>query len=154
MTDAKLTVRQRRFVAEFLACGNATEAARRAGYSERTARSKGYSLLRLAPVRAEIDRQESDRLAELRVTADRLDAAAAEIAFSGTAEDHDRLRAIRLLYDRQGLLEQRHHLVTQTAARVVIQLPHNGRDDALMGDKLDWESLLSIPKGEAGGGGK
>lgn len=154
MTDAKLTVRQRRFVSEFLACGTASDAARRAGYSERTVRSKGYSLLRLPAVRSEIERQEADRMAELRVTADRLDAAAAEIAFSDTAEDQDRLRAIRLLYDRQGLLEQRHHLVTQTAARVVIQLPHNGRDDALMRDKLDWESLVGVRKGDPGEGGK
>lgn len=37
--------RQRRFAEAFAACGNAAQAAREAGYSERTARSQGQRLL-------------------------------------------------------------------------------------------------------------
>jgi len=37
MAAQKLTLRQQRFVDEFVLCGNASEAARRAGYSEKTA---------------------------------------------------------------------------------------------------------------------
>lgn len=146
MTDAKLTVRQRRFVSEFLACGTASEAARRAGYSERTARSKGYSLLRLPAVRTEIDRQEADRLAELRVTADRLDAAMAGIVFSTEALPRDRINAGRLLYDRQGLLEHRHHVTANVPGRAVIYMPHNGREPRA--DLLDWRALLGDRKGD------
>ena len=40
-----ITVRQQRFIAEFAACGNAAEAARRAGYSKRSARQTGSLLL-------------------------------------------------------------------------------------------------------------
>lgn len=36
-TPSNLTPRQKRFVDEFVLCGNASEAARRAGYSEKTA---------------------------------------------------------------------------------------------------------------------
>lgn len=38
---AKLTPKQKTFVDEFLKCGNATEAAKRAGYSEQSARQMG-----------------------------------------------------------------------------------------------------------------
>lgn len=38
---AELTAKQKRFVEEYLICLNATEAARKAGYSEKTARSIG-----------------------------------------------------------------------------------------------------------------
>lgn len=37
MAAQRLTLRQQRFVDEFVLCGNASEAARRAGYSEKTA---------------------------------------------------------------------------------------------------------------------
>lgn len=40
-----MTDRQRRFAEAFAACGNAAQAAREAGYSERTARSQGQRLL-------------------------------------------------------------------------------------------------------------
>lgn len=41
MADVKMTVKQKRFCDEYLICGNAAEAARRAGYSEKTARAIG-----------------------------------------------------------------------------------------------------------------
>jgi len=41
----RLTKKQRVFIDEYLTCFNASEAARRAGYSERTARSQGHRLL-------------------------------------------------------------------------------------------------------------
>lgn len=40
-----MTDRQRRFAEAFAACGNAAQAAREAGYSDRTARSQGQRLL-------------------------------------------------------------------------------------------------------------
>lgn len=41
----KLNARQKAFCEFYVACGNATEAAKKAGYSERTARSIGQRLL-------------------------------------------------------------------------------------------------------------
>ena len=41
----KLSDRQERFIVEYLGCANAAEAARRAGYSENTAKQMGYENL-------------------------------------------------------------------------------------------------------------
>ena len=48
---------QRKFITEYLVDLNATQAARRAGYSERTANEQGSRLLANASIKAEIDRQ-------------------------------------------------------------------------------------------------
>ncbi len=55
--EVKLTAKQRMFVAYYLDCFNATEAARRAGYSEKTAYSIGSENLRKPEILAEIERQ-------------------------------------------------------------------------------------------------
>lgn len=47
--------RQIRFVDEFIACGNASEAARRAGYTAKFAARQGYKLLSNPEVRAALD---------------------------------------------------------------------------------------------------
>lgn len=52
----QLTTRQRRFVEEYCVDYNASGAARRAGYSERTAGAIGHVLLKKAEIREEIDR--------------------------------------------------------------------------------------------------
>lgn len=56
-----MTERQKKFVMEYLACSNAAEAARRAGYSPRCANRQGYLLLSNEEVRAAID----ERLREI-----------------------------------------------------------------------------------------
>lgn len=58
--------RQRAFIEHYLICWNATEAARRAGYSERTANEQGARLLANVSVQAAIE----VRVAELKATAD------------------------------------------------------------------------------------
>lgn len=58
----KLTEKQRRFVDYFVETGNAAEAARQAGYGEKTARMTGAKNLAKTYVREAID----DRLAELQ----------------------------------------------------------------------------------------
>lgn len=49
--------RRKKFVDEYILTGNATEAAKRAGYSGKTAYSQGERLLRNAEVRAAIDKR-------------------------------------------------------------------------------------------------
>jgi phage terminase small subunit len=63
---ARLTNRQQAFVEEYLACWNATEAARRAGYSKKTANEQGSRLLANVSVKAAV----AARLAELKADAD------------------------------------------------------------------------------------
>ncbi|MED3648521.1 terminase small subunit [Halalkalibacterium halodurans] len=54
---SKLTSRQYLFVEEYLRCFNATQAAIKAGYSERTARSQGQRLLTNVDVKKKIDKE-------------------------------------------------------------------------------------------------
>jgi len=61
-----LTNKQKAFINEYLQCWNATEAAKRAGYSEKTAYSIGQRLLKDVEVAKEID----IRLSEMRMSAD------------------------------------------------------------------------------------
>ena len=51
----KLTERQKRFVDEYVITGNATEAAKRAGYKEKTARVTGQENLLKPAIKAAID---------------------------------------------------------------------------------------------------
>ena len=76
-----LSPRHARFVAEFLVTYSASEAVRRAGYIGRNADVVGAKTLRLPKVAAAIEEAERHRLRELRVTADRVEAELARIAF-------------------------------------------------------------------------
>ena len=61
-----LNPKRRAFIEHYLQTWNATEAARRAGYSERSAYSQGHRLLKNAEVQEAIQK----RLAELKMSAD------------------------------------------------------------------------------------
>lgn len=66
----KLTSKQRRFVAEYLVDLNATQAAIRAGYSEKRASEIGYQLLQKTTVQAAIQAAMADREERTGVTQD------------------------------------------------------------------------------------
>ena len=50
-----MTERQKKFIVEYLASGNAAESARRAGYSPRCANRQGYALMANETIRAAIN---------------------------------------------------------------------------------------------------
>ena len=56
-----LTAKQQAFIDEYLTCWSAAEAARRAGYSESTARNIGHENLTKPDIQAEIQRRVSER---------------------------------------------------------------------------------------------
>lgn len=62
--------RQRRFVEEYLVDLNATQAAIRAGYAERTARSQGQRLLTKVDVAAEIEKRQAERSERTEISQD------------------------------------------------------------------------------------
>ncbi len=66
--SSKLTSRQHRFVDAYALSGNASEAAREAGYSERTARQQGSRLLSNAAVSIAIAERQATHALELAVT--------------------------------------------------------------------------------------
>src|SRR5690348_15052569 len=67
MSDRPLTPKRERFCHEYVIDGNATQAAIRAGYSKRTARSIGHELL----TKPDIDRRIAELLRELTARSDR-----------------------------------------------------------------------------------
>ena len=89
-----LTAKQRRFVQEYIVDLNATEAAKRAGYSERTAYSQGQRLLKNAEVQTAIGKAQTVREKRTGITADRV---LKELARIGLSD-------IRQLFDSDGRL--------------------------------------------------
>ena len=76
-----LTARQARFVQEYLVDLNATQAAIRAGYSEKTAYSMGQRLLKHVEVAAAISKAQAKRADRTGVTQDQVMAELAKIGF-------------------------------------------------------------------------
>ena len=77
-----LTERQRGFVREYLAGINATEAARRAGYSAGSASRIAYALLRHPEVAALVEQGNARRAEKKRITADRVMEELGRMAFA------------------------------------------------------------------------
>ncbi len=78
----KLTNKQAAFVAEYLVDLNATQAAIRAGYSERTAYRIGAELLQKTSVAEAIAAGQAKRAQRVEITADRVVSELAKIAFA------------------------------------------------------------------------
>ena len=78
----KLTDKQAAFVAEYLVDLNATQAAIRAGYSERTAYRIGAELLHKTSVAEAIAAGQAKRAQRVEITADRVVSELAKIAFA------------------------------------------------------------------------
>ena len=76
-----LTAKQERFVAEYLIDLNATQAAIRAGYSEKTARSAGQRALTIVDVADAIAEAKAKRDKRTQVTQDRVIAELAKLGF-------------------------------------------------------------------------
>ncbi len=76
-----MTPRQQRFVEEYLVDLNATRAAKRAGYSAKSASTRGYRLLRNPAVAAAVAKAQDKRAARTRVSADRVVTELAKVAF-------------------------------------------------------------------------
>lgn len=81
--DKPKTVRQRRtrFIKEYLLDQNATRAAIAAGYSEQSAHAQGSRLLKNAEVRAKIEEGNDKCNARLDLTAERIKAEIARLAY-------------------------------------------------------------------------
>ena len=76
-----LNAKQERFCQEFLVDLNATQAAIRAGYSEKTAKSQGSRLLTKADVSARVGELKAERAKRTEITADRVLRELARVAF-------------------------------------------------------------------------
>ena len=81
MTKSKLTARQAMFVSEFLASGNATQSAIKAGYSKRTAKAIGTENLAKPSIAAAIAEAREKQFARNDITAEQILAELARVAF-------------------------------------------------------------------------
>lgn len=81
-----LTPKQERFVAEYLIDLNATQAAIRAGYSQRTAKVQGSRLLTNDNVAAAVQARQGKIAEKLEITQERVVAELAKIGFSNMAD--------------------------------------------------------------------
>ena len=93
---AKLTPKQKAFAAEYLVDLNAAAAATRAGYSERTARAKGYVLLQTPEIQKLIQDGMAKRAKRLEITQDQVVQELARIAFFNAT------RAARVVNNQYG----------------------------------------------------
>lgn len=102
---ARLTERQARFVEEYLVDLNATKAAIRAGYSEKTAEQMGYQLLQKTSVQEAIRQAIAARSARTEITQDMVLRELAAIGFS-RATDYVQVQGGRVrISDTGGLTD-------------------------------------------------
>jgi phage terminase small subunit len=94
------------FVREYLIDLNATQAAIRAGYSERTARAQGHRLLTDADIGEAIHKGKAERAERTQVTAEMVVTGLQAIAEGGTSESA-RVRAYELLGKHIGMFTER-----------------------------------------------
>lgn len=105
----RLTARQRKFVEEYLVDRNATQAAIRAGYKERSSRRMGWQLLHETPqVREEVDAAIAEQSRRTGVTADQVLERVVQIAFAKSTD----------AFDAQGRMLPPHRLPEGLAAAV------------------------------------
>ena len=83
---AKLTEKQKRFVAEYLVDLNATQAAIRAGYSPKTANRIGSQNLSKVDVQTEIEKRRATLRNKLEITQEKVIEELAAVAFANGAD--------------------------------------------------------------------
>ncbi len=112
-TKKRLTPKQELFVSGFLIDGNASAAAKRAGYSERTAEKIGSENLRKPEIAKAIAENQAKRLERNEVSADKVIAKLAAIAF------YDPLRAFDAA---TGNLLPLHEIDDDTRAALIVEV--------------------------------
>lgn len=84
-----MTPKQQQFVAEYLIDLNATQAAIRAGYSERTAGSQAHDLLKKPEIQAAIVEAQTERAKRTEITADKVLKELAKVGFGNLSDVTD-----------------------------------------------------------------
>jgi phage terminase small subunit len=102
--ERPLNVRQKAFVDHYAACGNATQAARLAGYNgdDATLAVTGHDLLKHPKVAAALEARTQKTTAKRIATAQQIQELWTEVLNSPSASMADRLKASELLAKTQG----------------------------------------------------
>ncbi len=134
-----LNEKQQRFVEEYLVDLNATQAAIRAGYSEKTARSQGQRMLTNVGIQKCLSDAQAARSARTMVTQDRV---VQEIARLGLSD-------IRKLFDDAGRLRQPHEWDDDTAAAVASIEVDQRKEPGENGDRYTVTKIKAWDKNSA-----
>lgn len=135
----QVTPKQQRFVEEYLVDLNASEAAKRAGYKEKTARHQGSRLLTKANIQRLIQVKQAERSQATGVTANRVVEELRRVALSD----------VRKLFDEQGNLKAMDALDEETAAAIAaVDIVTASHDDApIMVKKVKlWDKGAALDK--------
>ena len=157
MVGVILSLKQEGFAQQYLIDGNATQAAIRAGYSQKTAHSIGSRLLRNVKVADRISELTLAKAERSRVTADKVLEELARVAFFDSFEDGrvkmvDKLRALELIARHLQMFDAK----AQEPQNVIIEVHSNipGAPGSISHDGYHPEAdELSVPEAEGNGHG-
>lgn len=136
---AKLTPKQKRFVDEYLVDLNATQAAIRAGYSKKTARSSGQRMLTNVDIADAIASAKKERSERTEITIDRV---VRELARLGLSD-------VRKLFDHTGQLKSISELADDTAAMIAsidVSVVGSGEDSEVIKRIKLWDKNSALDK--------
>ncbi len=140
-----LTAKQQQFCREYLIDMNAAAAARRAGYSERTAEQQGSRLLWNVEVEAEIQRLISERAKRVEVDADYVVEKLRTIVEDQNCAASSRVAALGLLARHLGMLTDKIDINDQRETiQILLEIP------TPISSQLSRENTkLSLPEAKA-----
>lgn len=102
-----MTARVKKFCDEYLVSGNATDAAKKAGYSQKTGYSQGQRLLKNAEVSEYLEKRMQELQSAKIASAEEVLQYITSVVRSENEETKDRLKASELLAKRYGMLTDR-----------------------------------------------
>lgn len=117
--------KQARFCSEYVACRSATRAAKAAGYSEKTAYSQGWALLKKPEIQEKISELSAEVYQANFVTAEELVSGVADIFRNGQS-DAAKLKAAELLGRQLGVFTDNGGITAPVT--VVIQYDYGAAD--------------------------
>ena len=140
-----MNAKQKRFCDEYLIDLNATQAAIRAGYSEKTARQIGQKMLSIVDVRAYIDEQleliHTEKTADAREVLEYFTA----VLRNKNASEKDRLKAAELLGKYYGLFTEKMELSGKDGGAIKTETQISGSVKAAVDfSKLSDEELEQL----------
>ena len=122
-----LTLKQVMFINEYMVDMNATQAAIRSGYSEKTAYSIGDENLKKPEIAVEVRKRMDERARRLGITADNVLADIDAIRRIKKVSTKDRLRALELLAKHLKLITERHEIDGQIVVKEMGRVLKGGK---------------------------
>lgn len=140
MASSNLNPKQKRFAQEYIVDFNATDAAKRAGYSEKTAAEQGHRLLKNVQVQAEIQAAIHKREKRVEISQDRIILELERVAFGD-------VRSVVSWTSRSVTLKPSNQL-TNDAAALIAEVSRNRLGVKVkLNDRLKALELLMRHKG-------